>query len=396
MNGSPELPEPAYTELVQGNRPYLEDELVVDLHQLGVVRDALTGLQVRFSTAFEDDLLGLALLTGLRGGPGSLDKLLDELRTHFRTTCGGWVPALGKHRGIEGIIPTGSKPMGIGVAGSKPMFFGGKPTPVGGFVLETKTPAAEAGAGVRIGMIDTPLYRHEALDGHGILTAHWLRAGSASLPDRAGHGTFVANLILREAPGARLTVRGVLDRTTGRASEWETAREIVRLGREVDILNLSLGSYTEDGEISLVIRRAIERLPRDVLVIAAAGNHGGAAEGSVPGPDSPVWPGALPGVVAVGAVGGLIDEMTAGGGRPEFSPRLPWITCVAPGVEVTSAFPSPTGNTYMAWSGTSFAAATTTGAVAARTVPGRVSAADALERVLDDPSSVVKRYVRPS
>jgi cobalamin biosynthesis protein CobT len=49
------------------------------------------------------------------------------------------------------------------------------------------------------------------------------------------------------------------------------------------------------------------------------------------------------------------------------------------------------------WQGTSFAAAIVTGAIAARTVPGKVSAAEALQSLLDDPDPepLVRRYTGP-
>jgi hypothetical protein len=48
---------------------------------------------------------------------------------------------------------------------------------------------------------------------------------------------------------------------------------------------------------------------------------------------------------------------------------------------------------YAAWSGTSFAAATVSGAIAARTVPGRVTAREALDQLLRDPAGGITRYV---
>jgi hypothetical protein len=94
-----------------------------------------------------------------------------------------------------------------------------------------------------------------------------------------------------------------------------------------------------------------------------------------------MWPAALPGVVAVGA-------MDRDGIRLPFSPDAPWVSCQAVGFEVRGAYPGG----WAKWTGTSFAAARVTGMVAARTVPGRVSPAEAFELVLDDPDSGVERY----
>jgi len=362
-----------------------EDELVVDSGQLRPVLARLAELQVGFSGIAEDDRLGLSLLTGLTGVQGSLDDLLTRLRDGFRADFGGWTPELGKHRQTVGTIgPAGPKPMVL-TAGPKPMT-GGVPTPATGPDKPEPAPAPDAGRGVRVGIVDTPVYRHPAFAGHDIETTTWLRRGGTPLHRRSGHGTFVSSIILSYAPAARLHVAGALAAETGGGSEWEVAQHIVRLGAEVDILNLSLASHTGDGEISLVLRRAIDRLPRHVLVIAAAGNHGDLQPPAATpafGPKSPTWPAALPGVVAVGA----LDQT---GVPAPFSPKAPWVDCEARGFEVAAAYPNDTG--WATWSGTSFAAAVVTGAVAARTVPAVVSAREVLEQLLADGSSVVKPF----
>ena len=62
-----------------------------------------------------------------------------------------------------------------------------------------------------------------------------------------GHATFVAGLILRQAPGARLVVRPVLGpRALGKA--WGVAKIMADfVGPGVEVLNLSFGCYTDDG-----------------------------------------------------------------------------------------------------------------------------------------------------
>ena len=45
-------------------------------------------------------------------------------------------------------------------------------------------------------------------------------------------------------------------------------------GSGTEILNVSLGCYTEDGEPPLVLARAVSVLSPAILLIAAAGNHG--------------------------------------------------------------------------------------------------------------------------
>lgn len=113
-----------------------------------------------------------------------------------------------------------------------------------------------------------------------------------------------------------------------------------------------------------------------------------------------MWPAALPRVVAVGAT-------NAGGEVAAWSPESnnwPWVNVLATGRDVTSTYidgdaelPKETRKSepatgtdtetkkfdgYAVWSGTSFAAAKVSGAVAAATDHGRVSAATALREFL--------------
>jgi subtilisin family serine protease len=79
---------------------------------------------------------------------------------------------------------------------------------------------------------------------------------------------------------------------------------------------------------------------------------------------------------------------------PEWSPEpknWPWVNVLATGKDVTSTFINgrvelPKGSKdfkgFATWSGTSFAAAKVSGAVAAGTVPGRASAATALRELM--------------
>jgi hypothetical protein len=250
-------------------------------------------------------------------------------------------------------------------AGHKPMGEGDPEVPddsqLAGF---SPDPQGTAGAGVAVGLVDTGLYHPDASD-----------AGPVSL--HAGHALFVKGLIAAQAPGAAIHLAQALDNQTGRADSWETARAMMRLVAEHDIgiLNLSLGCYAPGGP-PLVISRAIERLSPAVLVVAAAGNHGNYVHWQRNRISrSAIWPAAIPPVIAVGAYDG-----TPGGGAVTWSPDAAWVTVTAPGVDVVSAYVD--GEVILsggevqafkgaaAWSGTSFAAATTTGAIAARAGTG--------------------------
>ena len=82
-----------------------------------------------------------------------------------------------------------------------------------------------------------------------------------------GHATFVTGCILSQAPEAMVQVRRVLG-ADGTAESWDVAEEIVRFGRDLDILNLSFVCHTEDGEAPLVLAAAIERLDPYLVVVA--------------------------------------------------------------------------------------------------------------------------------
>jgi subtilisin family serine protease len=134
-----------------------------------------------------------------------------------------------------------------------------------------------------------------------------------------------------------------------------------------------------------------------VLVVAAAGNRAGMA-----GADT-IWPATMTDVAAVGAT----TEF-----KSHFSPRKLWVDFTADGVDVVSDY--LTGKVEMSdggvvsfagaarWTGTSFAAATVSGAVAAqlsrmrdagKEAGKKATARDALQAVADAPGRAVARYV---
>jgi len=377
---------------------FASSDLVVELAHVGLVLGTLTdlGLLVNRIEQEDDVELGLSLLANLRDANDraivDLDALLAELRRQIVARYGGWLPPMGKNRHVANVI---GFPQPRSMAAVDPV-----PAP--------RPPRQErqpgAGDGVRVGVVDTKLYPHPNLAGsyHAPDDAELHLATDSPVPARAGHATFVADLILAQAPAVDLEVRAVLG-DDGKATLWATVRKMASLANSgVDVLNLSLGCRTSDGLPPLVLVRAVERLRRHMLIVAAAGNHGGLV-GMTNGVTfrSPTWPAALPDVVAVTAHDG------AGGFAP-FSPQLPWITCVAPGVDLVGAYLDATVELsdssqrrfagYAQWSGTSFAAATVSGAIAARTVPGKVSPQEALQSLLDDPDPdpLVRRYVGPS
>ncbi|HEX5118458.1 MAG TPA: S8/S53 family peptidase [Pseudonocardiaceae bacterium] len=360
---------------------FLPDQLVVHLPYLDLVIGELRDLGVQPArTAETDERLGLALLT-IQSGDGAkitdLDPLLTQLRAAIAHHYGGWVPEMGKNRQVQSVFglpqPKSHALDDLAIADG--------PLPV--------YSAPEAGRGVRVGVLDTKIVRHPDLFGRFVAdpaSIHEPWTGPIGL--RAPHATFVTSVIIGRAQGAVVEVTGVL-KDSGLATAWETVQQMMLFADAgVDILNLSLGCRTSDGRPPLLMARAAELLSQRMLLVAAAGNHNLSDT-----PTAPTWPAALPDVVAVGA-------LDPDGHPSDFSPRLPWVTCSAPGRDLLGAYVTgkvtmlddtlDTFGGYARWSGTSFAAATVSGAIAARTVPGRVSARDALRALLSEPDGVVR------
>lgn len=197
--------------------------------------------------------------------------------------------------------------------------------------------------------------------------------GDNRLDREAGHGTFVAGVVLQGAPRTTFVIERVL-RSDGLCDEAELLTVLQQLALRTgpgraDVLNLSFGGYTHDDQPSPHVAAAVAALMPRTVVVAAAGNHGS---------DRPFWPAALPNVTAVGA-------LTADGSRiARFSNYGDWVDTYRVGVRLQSAFvsypTSPSASTaaggdgatgtdpvfrgYAQWSGTSFAAPVVTAEIA--------------------------------
>jgi thermitase len=176
--------------------------------------------------------------------------------------------------------------------------------------------------------------------------------------DEVGHGTHVSGIIA--AQGAQMD-EGVAPRCSLMAvrvlATMKTGDRLVGAGivdninvgikwavdSGADIINMSLGIKHTGGGLPHedVIRYA---LSKNVTVVAASGNDGTSER---------YYPGALPGVIAVGATdnAGNVTRFTSYGAN---------ITVVAPGSQIYSSFAR---NTYALASGTSQAAPFVAGAV---------------------------------
>jgi hypothetical protein len=388
---------------------YEPDHLVVALPHLRAVRAALLHLDggsVAAHVEDSDERLGLAVLkltdietdagrlrqsadlmaalAGARHSAGpvtDLDLVMFELRRHFAERYFGWTPTMGKNRRLEPIH------------GLPEVMWGGKgfPDPVEPGSVRITRPTSVAGTPVRIGIMDTRLYAHPLLQGSYLAAEDSILSADAPLPQAAGHATFIAGLILQQAPAVDLDVRACLS-DDGTATAWDAACTMVKLADSgVEVLNVSWGCRTDDGQGPLVLSRAVELLSPDVVIVAAGGNHPVDPSGHqrVP-PRTPTFPAAFSEVVAVGASN---DD----GSVADFNPDGPWMDLRAPGVEVRSTYlsgkvdvvrePGQKETTefagYASWTGTSFAAANVTGEIAKYIQPGRRGAREVLEMMLD-------------
>ncbi|SDG50919.1 S8 family peptidase [Pseudonocardia oroxyli] len=169
----------------------------------------------------------------------------------------------------------------------------------------------------------------------------------------AGHGTFGVGALLQVDRGARVRAYKALN-SDGIGTEVEVAEAIVRAAADgATVISLSLGTRTLDDQPPVAIDVALESLPAEVVVVAAAGNYGD---------ERPVWPAAFSRVVSVAAL------TSTGHGAP-WSTRGFWVDFSVVGEGVVAPYPVGTEsafidpepdtfgpNAWAVWSGTSFAA----------------------------------------
>jgi hypothetical protein len=277
----------------------------------------------------------------------------------------------------------------------------GAPTP-----LWTNTPV---GNGFTVGVLDTGIIGAAGGPPHVQLNGRFFATGSSDedrpaesaaaqyLDRQGGHGTFVAGLVRKIAPGARIAVGRVL-KATGEGDIHGLVSGITKLRSAVagqklrlDVLNLSLGGYTRRDRPSLTLTRALAPLVRSgTVVVAAAGNYSSWR---------PFFPAAMPNVIGVGA----IDAR----GQAAFSNYGPWVDACANGVDVISTFfdesagdiaqvnlaPYPWTSQpmiparfpgYARWSGTSFASPAVAASIVAAAWSWQVTAKEAADRLLVD------------
>ena len=230
-----------------------------------------------------------------------------------------------------------------------------------------------------IGVIDSGIVAgengtrpHPYLAGH--LSADWPEnldtLGPSVLTD-GGHGTFVAGLILQQAPTATIRMSNALAGWPGDTNDQVVVDAITAMAdRDEHLSVLNLSFFGEERDEPRGIHDALVYLFQqkpDVMVIAAAGNSW---------TDAPRWPAAFdfPQLKSIGATDeSIVAVRTLGHWPPKasFSNYGRYVHAYASGVDVTGPFfldpdgsgvQSETG--WVKWGGTSFAAAQVTGLLA--------------------------------
>jgi subtilisin family serine protease len=294
---------------------------------------------------------------------------IPALVTRLRATDAVRVPRVGPNHVLTGEPFYQGGPAGTPLATAKTIEF---------------TPGK--GAGTRVAVIDTGFSKgmNNWLDNRCASTpadAEALNIAPADgwIDDEAGHGTFIAGVVLQRAPSTTVDIAKVLD-SEGYGDEVTVGRGILRFARD-DVLNLSLGGYSHGDVPPLGLVQALNGVGGDSVVVAAAGND---SSGRV------WWPAALKRVIAVGALD------TTGKQRASFSNYGWWVDCCAPAVDVLSPFVTFTETAaataartpqsfhgWATWSGTSFAAPKVSGEiVAVKTSQGLQSARVAADKLL--------------
>lgn len=125
------------------------------------------------------------------------------------------------------------------------------------------------GATMRIAVLDTGVAADSTSWVDGASNVESGPSGPAS-----GHGTMVAGVIARYAPGATILVTQVLELPLGVADELDVAKALAAVPEDVNIINASFGGPAADSGRMEALRRALRQLPESTIVVASAGNEG--------------------------------------------------------------------------------------------------------------------------
>ena len=261
------------------------------------------------------------------------------------------VPADGHNAAVDTISEAQTRSGVVSVGVDQPVEAFGDPLEGQQWALQTmRTPTAwntTRGNGVVVAVVDSGVDgSHPDLQGALVAGKNTrTERGDYSSPatDADGHGTHVAGIIAARsgnglgisgvAPQAKVMPIKALDADgTGFMSDvmegiiWAT-------DKGAGVINVSLGGHDATFADSAVSYA----LSRGVVVVAAAGNDGSA---------QPMYPAALPGVLAVAAV----DQDGQPAGYSNYGNS--WVDVAAPGTDIVSTTP---GARYATWTGTSMA-----------------------------------------
>jgi subtilisin family serine protease len=230
---------------------------------------------------------------------------------------------------------------------------------------------------VVVAVLDTGIhFRHPDLLGK--VLPGWDAVDDDPSPvDDNGHGTFVAGIagarasngegVAGVASGSPLLPVKVLDQD-GQGTDADIIEGIVwAADHGADVLNLSLSGPGRSAALDAAVRYAVDR---DVVVVAASGDHGS---------EIPEYPAASPGAVSVGAT-------DADGRLAHFSSWGDTVDLVAPGMDVAS---TALGGGYAKGDGTSFSAPLVAGvATLLRSVEPDLAARDVGNRVVNSSKDI--------
>jgi subtilisin len=226
-----------------------------------------------------------------------------------------------------------------------------------------RLPPTHRGDGIRIAIVDSgvaaghPDLTHRIADGRDVVGED----DKSWQEDPIGTGTHQAVLIAGRDDGSGVV--GLVPEAevhVCRTAPGGTCADLIEaldycIEQEVDVALLSVGITQDSGLLAAKVRQAREH---GIACVAAMGDGGGPI----------AWPAALPGVLAVGAIGqlgafppdsGIAAELTGpptpdGLFVPHFANHGPGIDCCAPGVAIVSGLPTAS---YGPLSGTAIAAA---------------------------------------